>query len=154
MAPWHPPRSLDLPFRTLLLQADPSLPAETVLQPEFEFSGGRTFSSNPAARFPAVTAEPTYPPFDPSKRWHPPQTLERPFRTLALQADPEMPAEAVRSPLYEFSGGRVFYCNPRTIHPFDWMPPEPPEGFAYLVDSDGNFLLDHDGGSLLLDELP
>lgn len=58
-------------------------------------------------------------------RWHPPQTLEIPWRTMVLQADPQLPADAVRQPQFEFSGGRVFFCNPNTSGPYDGTRTDP-----------------------------
>lgn len=43
-------RTLETPYRQLVVRADPTFEADKRKQPEYEFSNGRTFTGNPATR--------------------------------------------------------------------------------------------------------
>lgn len=48
MAPYSKPRSLDIPWKALVLRADPNFEAEKRNETFYLFSNGRRFSGNPA----------------------------------------------------------------------------------------------------------
>lgn len=52
MAPYFPPRSLTIPFKTLIQRADPDYDREKRDVVEYQFSNGRVFKHNPSTRGP------------------------------------------------------------------------------------------------------
>lgn len=52
MARYYPPQTLTIPFKVLIVRADPDFEREKRDQVEYEFSNGRVFKHNPAIRGP------------------------------------------------------------------------------------------------------
>lgn len=55
MAPYNPPtkvRTLDVPYRVLVLRADPAFEHAKRKEPFYEFSNGRCFNENTAVQGP------------------------------------------------------------------------------------------------------
>lgn len=52
MARYHPPRKISVPFKTLVLRADPDFEKERRKAREYEFSNGRVFEADPDHRGP------------------------------------------------------------------------------------------------------
>lgn len=50
MARYHPPRSIDRPFKVLVQRADPDFERARRKVVEYEFSNGRKFEANPDNR--------------------------------------------------------------------------------------------------------
>lgn len=50
--PYDLPRSISIPFKTLVLRADPDYERAKRKELEYEFSNGRKFYANPAVRGP------------------------------------------------------------------------------------------------------
>ena len=47
---YYPPRSIDIPFKTLVLRADPDWQRAKTDEVEYQFSNGREFRANPETR--------------------------------------------------------------------------------------------------------
>jgi len=52
MAPWYPPKSINIPWKALILRRDPDWERKKRDEVEYCFGNGREFRANPAERGP------------------------------------------------------------------------------------------------------
>lgn len=64
MAPYSKPRALNLPFKALVLRADPDFEAQKRKEPFYTFSNGRRFTGNTANHGAYSSATPDNPEFE------------------------------------------------------------------------------------------
>lgn len=64
MAPYHKPRTLNVPWKALVLRADPNFESEKRRDTFYQFSNGRRFVANTATHGAYSSETPDNPEFD------------------------------------------------------------------------------------------